>query len=56
MDNDPYIIAFKLFVHCLPVHNYIINAFDNIITYYCGNNNTFIIPYNYVETVVDKCR
>jgi hypothetical protein len=56
MDNDPYIIAFKQFVHCLPIHDYIINIYDNIITYYCGNNNTFVFPYKYIETIVDKCQ
>lgn len=54
-DNDPYIIAFKMFIHCLPINHYIINAVDNVITYYCGRNNTFTIPYNYVENIVNNC-
>ena len=54
-DNNPFVIAFRMFVHCEPVHNYIINHINNMITYYCGNNNTISIPLNYVETVVDKC-
>lgn len=55
MDNDPYVIAFKTFVHCLPIKDYIINAVDNIITYYCGNNNTFTISYEYIENIVNNC-
>jgi hypothetical protein len=55
-DNDPFVMAFKIFVNCIPVHSYIINVLDNIITYYCGNNNSFIIQYNYVESIIDKCR
>jgi hypothetical protein len=43
-DNDPYIMAFNKIVTCLPVHNYVINSLAAIVTYYCGLNNTFILP------------
>ncbi len=56
MDNDPYVIAFKTIIHCLPINNYIINTLDNIITYYCGNNNTITMSYNYIESIIEKCR
>jgi hypothetical protein len=56
MDNDPYIIAFKTIIHCLPINNYIINTIDNIITYYCGNNNTITMSYNYIESIIERCR
>jgi hypothetical protein len=55
-DKDPNIIAFKLFVHCEPVTNYIIETLSDIITYYCGNNNTFIIPYSYIQNILDKSK
>ena len=44
MNNDPYIIAFNKIITCLPIHSYIINSAAVIITYYCGQNNTFILP------------
>ncbi len=43
-DDDPYIVAFKQIVTCLPIHNYVINTATAIITYYCGQNNTFMLP------------
>jgi hypothetical protein len=42
-DNDPYIIAFNKIVTCLPIHNYVINSLEVMITYYCGLNNIFTI-------------
>ena len=54
MDNDPYIIAFTTLAYCLPIHDYIIDCINNIITYHCGNNNTFIIPLNYIESIKYK--
>lgn len=55
-ENDPYVNAFKVFAHCLPMHDYVIDTVCNIITYYCGHNNTFIIPYSYIESIIDKSR
>ena len=49
-DNDPYIIAFNKIVTCLPIHNYVINSVTAMITYYCGLNNTFIIPLDIVSS------
>jgi hypothetical protein len=48
-DNDPYIIVFKELVNCLPIHNYVINSIESIITYYCGKNNTIILPIDTIS-------
>jgi hypothetical protein len=45
-DNDPYIMAFNKIVTCLPVHNYVINSLAAMVTYYCGLNNTFTLPFH----------
>ncbi len=55
-ENDPYVIAFKVFVHCLPINDYVINVMMNTITYYCGHNNTFTIPHSYVDSIIDKSK
>ena len=49
MNNDPYIIAFNKIITCLPIHSYIINSAAVIITYYCGQNNTFILPIDIIN-------
>ncbi len=55
MDNsDPYVIAFKVIVHCLPINNYIIDVVSNIITYYCGQNNIITLPYSSIENIIDN--
>ena len=48
MDSNPYVIAFKISYHCLPIHNFIINMIIGTITYYCGNNNTITLPLEYI--------
>ncbi len=47
--NDPYVIAFTKIVTCLPIHSYVINNAAAIITYYCGQNNTFILPLDEIN-------
>jgi hypothetical protein len=49
---DPFVLAFKLIVHCEPINNYIIDMMNNMITYYCGNNNRIIFPYLYIENLI----
>ncbi len=55
-DTNPCIIAFKLFVHCLPIHEYIINIVKDTIIYYCGQNNTFIFSYSYINHLMPGCK
>ena len=50
-ENDPYIIAFNKIVTCLPIHNYVINSVTAMSTYYCGVNNTFILPLDIIPSV-----
>ena len=53
-DNNPYIIAFKQIIHCLPINNYVLNIMTGIITYYCGQNNTFIIPIDSINNLINN--
>ncbi len=54
INNDTYVIAFKQIVHCLPVHNYILNVVAATITYYCGQNNTFILPIENISNLINN--
>ncbi len=57
IDNDPYVIAFKISYHCLPVHNYIINVVSvgiSTVIYYCGNNNTITLSLEYVKNKIQE--
>jgi hypothetical protein len=51
-ESDPCVIIFKTLINCVPLTNYIIDISSNIITYYCGNNNTIIYPYSYIESII----
>ncbi len=53
-DSNPYIMAFKQIVHCLPIHDYIIDTVANIIIYCCGNNNTITLSYSQIESIIDR--
>ncbi len=52
--SNPYIIGFQMFVHCLPIHKYVVDIAASIVIYYCGQNNTITLPLSYIETVIDK--
>ncbi len=52
INNDPFVISFKTIVHCLPVHNYIINIVFATITYYCGNNNTITLSLDAIKNQI----
>jgi hypothetical protein len=54
INNDIYVIAFKQIVHCLPIHNYVINVIAATITYYCGHNNTFILPIDNISKIINN--
>ena len=43
-DLDQIITRFNEVINCLPLHNYVIDFISNTIIYYCGRNNTIIIP------------
>lgn len=48
INNSPYVIAFKIAYHCVPIHNFIVNMIAGTIVYYCGLNNTITLPLDYI--------
>ncbi len=53
-NDDLYILAFKKIIHCLPIHNYVLNVVAATITYYCGKNNTFILPIENISNLINN--
>ena len=49
-DLDQIITRFNTLINCIPLHNYVIDFISNTIIYYCGRNNTIIIP---IENIMD---
>jgi hypothetical protein len=54
INDDVYIIAFKEIIHCLPIHNYVLNTIAATITYYCGQNNTIILSLDKINYLINN--